>query len=92
MISGYMFTRIRNMPYVGGGGWIAAGFQSQYGQEVHVVAFICMFRHSFASRVFVDTLLQMVSSPSRSSCLSSLCPTRARRVVNVRRYTFGQLS
>lgn len=41
MISGYMFTRIRSMPYVGGGGWIAPGFQSQYGQEVHVVAFIC---------------------------------------------------
>lgn len=47
MISGFMFTRIRNMPYVGGGGWIAAGFQSQYGQEVHVVAFICEFFSSF---------------------------------------------
>lgn len=30
------------MPYVAAGGWIAPGFQSQYGQEVHVVAFICM--------------------------------------------------
>lgn len=46
MVSGYMFTRIRNMPTVGAGGWIAAGFQSQYGQEVHVVAFICGFRIS----------------------------------------------
>jgi len=46
MISGYMFTRIRSMPYVAPGGWIAPGFQSQYGQEVHVVAFICTFTSS----------------------------------------------
>ncbi|TFK42567.1 oligosaccharyl transferase subunit OST3/OST6 family [Crucibulum laeve] len=41
MTSGYMFTRIRNSPYSGGGGnWIAAGYQNQFGQEVQVVAFI----------------------------------------------------
>ena len=42
MTSGYMFTRIRGVPFVGAdGGWIAGGFQNQYGQEVPVVAFIC---------------------------------------------------
>ncbi|KAF8628358.1 hypothetical protein AX15_003893 [Amanita polypyramis BW_CC] len=41
MTSGFMFTRIRGVPYTGGNGnWIAAGFQSQFGQEVQVVAFI----------------------------------------------------
>ncbi|KII88486.1 hypothetical protein PLICRDRAFT_54324 [Plicaturopsis crispa FD-325 SS-3] len=39
MTSGYMFTRIRGMPYTGAGGqWIAAGYQSQFGQETQVVA------------------------------------------------------
>ncbi|KAH7914706.1 hypothetical protein BJ138DRAFT_1123338 [Hygrophoropsis aurantiaca] len=41
MTSGYMFTRIREAPYTGpDGGWIAAGYQNQYGQEVQVVAMI----------------------------------------------------
>ncbi|KAH7926327.1 hypothetical protein BV22DRAFT_1118985 [Leucogyrophana mollusca] len=41
MTSGYMFTRIRGVPYTGpDGGWIAAGYQNQYGQEVQVVAMI----------------------------------------------------
>jgi len=41
MQSGYMFTRIRGMPYTAGNGqWIAPGFQSQYGQETQVVAVI----------------------------------------------------
>ncbi|KAG5634644.1 hypothetical protein H0H81_001282, partial [Sphagnurus paluster] len=41
MTSGYMFTRIRSSPFTGGGGnWIAAGFQNQFGQEVSVVAAI----------------------------------------------------
>ncbi|KAG6818101.1 hypothetical protein H0H87_000005 [Tephrocybe sp. NHM501043] len=41
MTSGYMFTRIRGSPYSGGGGnWIAAGYQNQFGQEVNVVASI----------------------------------------------------
>ncbi|RXW20744.1 hypothetical protein EST38_g5110 [Candolleomyces aberdarensis] len=41
MTGGYMFTRIRGVPYVGrDGNWIAAGFSNQYGQEVHVVAFV----------------------------------------------------
>ncbi|KAF5358315.1 hypothetical protein D9756_001560 [Leucocoprinus leucothites] len=65
MISGYMFTRIRNMPYVGGGGWIAAGFQSQYGQEVHVVAFI----YGLLSFSFLMLVLVVPSQPS---------PTRQR--------------
>ncbi|KAF8636581.1 hypothetical protein AX17_003392 [Amanita inopinata Kibby_2008] len=41
MTSGFMFTRIRNMPYTGGNGnWLASGFQNQFGQEVQVIAFI----------------------------------------------------
>ncbi|KZP11962.1 oligosaccharyl transferase subunit OST3/OST6 family [Athelia psychrophila] len=40
MTSGYMFTRIRGMPMTSGGQWIAAGYQSQYGQETQVVAAI----------------------------------------------------
>lgn len=42
MTSGYMFTRIRGVPYVGpNGSWIAQGYQNQYGQEVQVIAVVC---------------------------------------------------
>lgn len=42
MTSGFMFTRIRGMPYVGhDGSWIAGGYQNQFGQEVQVVSMIC---------------------------------------------------
>ena len=42
MTSGFMFTRIRGVPYVGqDGSWIAGGFQNQFGQEVQVVSMIC---------------------------------------------------
>lgn len=47
MTSGYMFTRIRNMPMRGGDGWIAGGYSNQYGQEVYVISFICEFHWSF---------------------------------------------
>jgi oligosaccharyltransferase complex subunit gamma len=41
MISGFMFTRIRGVPYTGGNGdWIAPGYQNQFGQEVQVISFI----------------------------------------------------
>ncbi|KAJ8589594.1 hypothetical protein M405DRAFT_852110 [Rhizopogon salebrosus TDB-379] len=41
MTSGYMFTRIRGVPYVGpNGSWIAQGYQNQFGQEVQVVAMV----------------------------------------------------
>lgn len=44
MTSGYMFVRIRSAPWTGGGGnWIAAGHQNQYGQEIQVISFICEF-------------------------------------------------
>ncbi|XP_006458115.1 hypothetical protein AGABI2DRAFT_190476 [Agaricus bisporus var. bisporus H97] len=44
----------QNMPYVGANGWIASGFQSQYGQEVHVVAFIYgLLSFSFLMLIFV---------------------------------------
>jgi len=39
MTGGFMFTKIRGMPYTGHNGeTVAAGFSNQYGQEVHVVA------------------------------------------------------
>jgi hypothetical protein len=41
MISGYMFCRIRGVPFTSGGSWIAPGYQNQYGQETQVVAAIC---------------------------------------------------
>ena len=42
MTSGFMYTRIRGVPYVGNdGNWIAGGFQHQFGQEVPVIAAIC---------------------------------------------------
>ncbi|KAF9454505.1 oligosaccharyl transferase subunit OST3/OST6 family, partial [Macrolepiota fuliginosa MF-IS2] len=64
MISGYMFTRIRGMPYTGHeGNWIAAGFQSQYGQEVHVVAFIYGLL-SFAF-IMLTVVVPKQSSPHR---------------------------
>lgn len=48
MTSGYMFTRIRGSPYSGENGqWIASGYQNQFGQEVQVVAFICLFCYLF---------------------------------------------
>ncbi|KAJ7219290.1 hypothetical protein GGX14DRAFT_591261 [Mycena pura] len=41
MNSGYMFTRIRNSPFVGGdGSWIAGGYQNQFGQEVQVISLV----------------------------------------------------
>lgn len=42
MTSGFMFTRIRGVPYAGhDGSWIAGGYQNQFGQEVQVVSMIC---------------------------------------------------
>ncbi|KAF8590605.1 oligosaccharyl transferase subunit OST3/OST6 family [Ramaria rubella] len=44
MVGGFMFVRIRGMPYVAGGQngaqLIAPGFQSQYGIEVQIIAFL----------------------------------------------------
>ncbi|KAJ6556388.1 dolichyl-diphosphooligosaccharide-protein glycotransferase [Mycena capillaripes] len=38
MTSGYMFTRIRDSPWMGRNAeWIAPGMQNQFGREVHVV-------------------------------------------------------
>jgi oligosaccharyltransferase complex subunit gamma len=50
MASGYMFTRIRHSPYTGkDGSWIAGGFTNQYGQEVHVIAFVCEYFWVYSS-------------------------------------------
>ena len=38
---GYMFTQIRNSPYSRGDGYIAGGFQEQFGAEVQIVAATC---------------------------------------------------
>ncbi|KAH7889676.1 hypothetical protein F5I97DRAFT_1801624 [Phlebopus sp. FC_14] len=41
MTAGFMFTRIRGVPYTGpDGNWIAGGYQNQFGQEVQVVSLI----------------------------------------------------
>ncbi|KAF9246503.1 hypothetical protein BU15DRAFT_40366 [Melanogaster broomeanus] len=41
MTAGFMFTRIRGVPYVGqDGSWIAGGYQNQFGQEVQVIAML----------------------------------------------------
>lgn len=44
--SGHMFNQIRKVPYVAGDGrggisYFAGGFQSQYGLETQIIAFIC---------------------------------------------------
>ncbi|KAK7054860.1 oligosaccharyl transferase subunit ost3/OST6 [Paramarasmius palmivorus] len=64
MTGGYMFTRIRGVPYTGAdGGWIAGGYQNQFGQEVQVVALI------YGTLSFAFLMLIMIvpyqSSPSR---------------------------
>ncbi|KAK1236532.1 oligosaccharyl transferase subunit ost3/OST6 [Marasmius sp. AFHP31] len=64
MTGGYMFTRIRQSPYTGGGGnWIAAGYQNQFGQEVQVVALI------YGTLSFSFLMLMLIvpyqTSPSR---------------------------
>lgn len=45
MTGGFMFVRIRGMPYVTGGSngavLVARGFQNQLGIEVQIIAFIC---------------------------------------------------
>ncbi|KAI6005925.1 hypothetical protein EDD15DRAFT_2154727 [Pisolithus albus] len=64
MTSGYMFTRIRGSPYVGpDGSWLAAGFQTQYGQEVHVVSLL--YGVLAGSFVMLILLAPQQSSPSR---------------------------
>ena len=61
MVGGFMFVRIRGMPYIAGGQTpelIAPGFQTQYGIEVQIIAFLC------APEVF---------SPRRL-CVLTCCP------------------
>jgi oligosaccharyltransferase complex subunit gamma len=46
MTSGFMFTRIRGVPYIGSNGeWISGGYQNQFGQEVQIIASICKLIH-----------------------------------------------
>lgn len=56
MTSGFMFTRIRGVPYAGhDGSWIAGGYQNQFGQEVQVVSMICKC-FAFPTRAMSFTL------------------------------------
>lgn len=65
MTGGFMFARIRNVPYTGNNGqWVAAGFSHQFGQEVQVVAFICK-----RSLPFIDFLYQRFRRWSIIFCL-----------------------
>lgn len=64
MTSGFMFTRIRGVPFTShDGNWLAAGYQNQFGQEVQVVSMICkcftLFAKSrpFTSLYYTDGIL-----------------------------------
>ncbi|ETW85897.1 hypothetical protein HETIRDRAFT_432477 [Heterobasidion irregulare TC 32-1] len=64
MTSGFMFTRIRNMPMTAANGqWIAPGFQNQYGQETTVVATI--YGLLAASFLMLTLVAPLQGSPSR---------------------------
>ncbi len=71
MTSGFMFVRIRNVPYVsrtqnGRTQWVAGGAQNQYGMETQVVAAICrgiLISHLQRFTIVLDALLSF-------SCIS----------------------
>lgn len=55
MTSGFMFVRIRGMPFTAGNGdWIASGYSNQYGQETQVIAMICELL-----QLFIDCVIDM---------------------------------
>jgi oligosaccharyltransferase complex subunit gamma len=90
--SGIMFVRIRGTPWVGqnkqGSSWLAAGYQTQYGMEVQVMAGVCEgLRHS--SIFLMLMTLQMVHSHSPISHSYSWFPVSHRRSNSALRYTFG---
>ncbi|KAH9926214.1 oligosaccharyl transferase subunit OST3/OST6 family [Fomitopsis serialis] len=64
MTSGFMFVRIRGMPYTGPNGqWVAGGYQSQYGQEVQVVSMI--YGTLAAGFLMLTLVVPSQMSPSR---------------------------
>ncbi|KZT09427.1 oligosaccharyl transferase subunit OST3/OST6 family [Laetiporus sulphureus 93-53] len=64
MTSGYMFVRIRNMPYNGQNGqWVAPGYQNQFGQEIQVVAMI--YGTLSAGFLMLTLIVPYQMSPSR---------------------------
>jgi len=67
MVGGYMFVRIRGMPYVAataqGSQMIANGFQSQYGIEVQIIAFIYGLLSLYF--VFLTLVVPRNTSPGR---------------------------
>jgi len=63
MTSGFMFVKIRGQPFTGGNGWIASGYQNQYGQETQVISLIYGV---LASAFVVLTLVTpSIASPAR---------------------------
>jgi oligosaccharyltransferase complex subunit gamma len=48
--SGHMFVKIRGMPQMVRGQWIAGGYQNQYGAETTVISGICEFRGCYDRR------------------------------------------
>ncbi|KAF8153650.1 oligosaccharyl transferase subunit OST3/OST6 family [Mycena galopus ATCC 62051] len=67
MTSGYMFTRIRDSPWMGrDGGWIAIGKQAQFGREVQLIFVI------YGMLAFSFVMLIMVAPRQRSALLQRL--------------------
>jgi oligosaccharyltransferase complex subunit gamma len=56
MTSGYMFTRIRESPWMGrDGGWVAPAPQNQFGREVQMVFAICACIHLLSPIIIPDS-------------------------------------
>lgn len=51
--AGHMYTQIRSSPYSRGGGYIAGGFQDQFGAETQIVAFTCMSLQSIFKNMMI---------------------------------------
>ncbi|KZT67725.1 hypothetical protein DAEQUDRAFT_745980 [Daedalea quercina L-15889] len=64
MTSGFMFVRIRGMPFNGpNGAWVAGGYQTQYGQEIQVVSMI--YGTLAAGFLMLTLVVPRQTSPSR---------------------------
>jgi hypothetical protein len=86
--SGHMFNQIRKVPYVAGDGrggisYFAGGFQSQYGLETQIVAFIC--KHPMKSHPRTHLLIFRRWSPiicHHITCFKSAKNTRCKCTAN----------
>lgn len=68
---GYMYTQIRGSPYSRGDGYIAGGFQDQYGAETQIVAATCKSNTTTQRPKLIR--FQMACSLSQSSPSQYLC-------------------